>query len=456
MNKKSAGKVQEGIPSRLSKNDSRHWLSRVFKSNGSPYYSMQIQFKGSRLQFTLGTGNKDAAAKRATAIYGDLLSVGVAATLAKHRTQHPDPRADVASVGGWIAAARGVSAANPATFAQYAASLRLIAGQVLAVKKSKRRFGPGKGGAKDYRAAIDGASLDILTPQAVQQWRLAYIARAKNPAQERSRMTSANSTLRQARSLFAEKIVRFLPQLRLPEPRPLAGCEFFPRGNARYFSRIDPKALLLAARHELSESDPPAFLAMLLALAAGLRRGEMDALEWHQVDFERGLIRVEATKAAALKTADARAEVPVDADVMTILRGFRAKASGAFVVEADGGESGPRRWGRHYRADAVFDRLTDWLRAHGVTARKPLHELRKELGALVTAEHGIYAASRVLRHSTVATTAAHYADLKTRPTVAVGAWLAENVEDIPTALAAAEEPRPAPGKRQRPRILNAA
>ena len=71
----------------------------------------------------------------------------------------------------------------------------------------------------------------------------------------------------------------------------------------------------------------------------------------------------------------------------------------------------------------VFDRVTAWLRAHGVTAKKPLHELRKELGALITSEHGIYAASRVLRHSDLATTAAHYTDLKTRPTIPVGEWL---------------------------------
>jgi len=80
----------------------------------------------------------------------------------------------------------------------------------------------------------------------------------------------------------------------------------------------------------------------------------------------------------------------------------------------------------------VFERLTIWLRKHGVAARKPLHELRKELGALVTAEHGIYAASRVLRHSNVATTAAHYTDLKTRPVVNVGSWLnrPENITSI--------------------------
>ena len=47
-----------------------------------------------------------------------------------------------------------MSATNAATFAQYAASLRLIAGQILSVRKTKKRFGPGKGGAQAYRAVI--------------------------------------------------------------------------------------------------------------------------------------------------------------------------------------------------------------------------------------------------------------------------------------------------------------
>ena len=429
LNPKSGKQVANQLRAAAGKNDSRYWASRIFRpvnasGNASPHYSMKVQFRGRRMAFTLGTANKDAAARRAAGIYSDLLTLGVEATLARHRAQsRGEIPSKVATIGEWIEAARGVSASNATTFAQYAASLRLIAGQILSVKKTKKRFGPWKGGARAYRAGIDGQSLEILSEQAVQRWRLAYVAQAGNPAQERSRMTSANSTIRQARSLFANKIVRFLPDTRLPSPPPFTGVEFFPRQSARYFSRIDPKALLRTAQGELAENDPPAFLAMLLALAAGLRRGEIDSLAWHQIDFERALIRVEATESASLKTSDSRAEVPIDVGVVEVLRGFRGKASGSFVIEAEGGEYGPRVWGRHYRADAVFTRLNHWLRKHGVSARKPIHELRKELGALVTAEHGIYAASRVLRHSNVATTAAHYTDLKTRPSVAIGSWL---------------------------------
>jgi integrase len=170
---------------------------------------------------------------------------------------------------------------------------------------------------------------------------------------------------------------------------------------------------------------------MVLALSAGLRKGEIDTLCWHQIDFERGLIRVEHTDKASLKSADSRGEVPIDTSVVELLRGFRARASDVFVIESVEGTAGPQTWGRSYRAQPVFDKVTAWLRKHGVTARKPLHELRKELGALITAEHGIYAASRVLRHADLSTTAAHYTDLKTRPTIPVGNWLLpENVVSI--------------------------
>ena len=371
-----------------------------------------------RMAFSLGTGNAEAAARKAANVYTDFLTLGVEGALAKYRPQKATD--SLTTVGQWIEAARSVATVNPATFALYAAALRKIVGDIIRVKRNRKRFGPKRGGAREYRSAIDAAPLALLSPAAIQKWRMEYVKRAKTPAEQRSRMTSCNSTLRQARSLFGKKIVRFVP---LPEPAPFQHVEFFPRQSAKYFSRIDAKALLTQARNELAEKDSPAFLVVLLALAAGLRKGEIDTLCWHQIDFERGVVRVEHTDTASLKSADSRGEVPIDSSVVKVLRGFRARATGAFVIEGGDNLSGPRLWGRHYRVQGVFDRVTAWLRKHGVTARKPLHELRKELGALITSEHGIYAASRVLRHSDLSTTAAHYTDLKTRPTIPVGEWL---------------------------------
>jgi hypothetical protein len=145
LNLKSGKQVANHIRVSAGKNDSRYWLSRIFRpvndrGEASPHYSMKIQFRGRRMAFGLGTGNKEAAARRAASIYTDLFTLGVEATLAKHRAQSPRKiRSEVTTIGGWIEAARGVSVSNTATFAQYAASLRLIAGQILSVKKTRKR-----------------------------------------------------------------------------------------------------------------------------------------------------------------------------------------------------------------------------------------------------------------------------------------------------------------------------
>jgi len=71
----------------------------------------------------------------------------------------------------------------------------------------------------------------------------------------------------------------------------------------------------------------------------------------------------------------------------------------------------------------VYDGLMTWLREKGVTALKPLHELRKEFGSTIANEHGIFAASRALRHADIAITSQHYADKTRRVTTGFGKML---------------------------------
>jgi integrase len=85
----------------------------------------------------------------------------------------------------------------------------------------------------------------------------------------------------------------------------------------------------------------------------------------------------------------------------------------------------------------VFERLNDWLRSKGVSANKPLHELRKEVGAIVATTHGIYAASRYLRHADITTTARHYADQKERISVGLGKLLDTTIKSVPQPAPAA-------------------
>ena len=452
LHEKSAQKVHRSNAS-LAKTDTRYWQrpGKLVMVGDSPNYSLQVAYKGRRMRFTTHTGNKLAAAACAAGIYKDLLTLGVEATLAKHRPQKAAKGDNVATIGEWIEEAREVSEAGEATFTAYARALRLIAGGIAELKKNKKRFGPKKGGSTSYRETLDAMSLETLTPLAIQKWRLAYVKRAKNPAQEKSAKTSCNSTVRQARSLFAPKIVKFLEGLRLPVPAPFEGVEFYERQHTKYVSKIDARAIVSAAHTQLAETDHQAFLAFLLSIGAGLRRGEIDSLCWHQIDFKKCQIEVATTEVASVKTDDSRGVIEIDEKTATLLQGYRALAKGTdrdYVIQADGGE-GKRKWGQHYRADIPFQNLIKWLRNYQQDGKKPLqkvqkpiHELRKELGALITQEHGIYAASRALRHSNVGTTAAYYADKKARTTIAIGSFITPgNVVEMP-----APAPEPAPEK----------
>jgi integrase len=62
--------------------------------------------------------------------------------------------------------------------------------------------------------------------------------------------------------------------------------------------------------------------------------------------------------------------------------------------------------------------LSAWLRKAGLASRCPIHELRKMFGSSIYLHYDLLAASLALRHSNVATTAAHY--LSKRPRVTIG------------------------------------
>jgi integrase len=397
---------------------------------------MQLQFKGRRLAFGLHTSNREAAARRAAGIYGDLLSLGIEETLAKHRAKRPEADG-IATIGEYLAAAGSVMSVQPVTFAGYARHLRQIVSDIIAARVSRRAKATQR---RATRAAIDAAPLSVITPEALQQWRLAFVARAgEDGARARSARTSSNSIIRQARSLFAPKVVKFLGSLRLPQPLPFASAEFFQRESTRYISRIDAGELLRTAQQKLAGKDPDSFLVILLALVAGLRRGEIDHLLWRNVDLEGGRIIVEPPEHGRLRTPESHGTVDIDQHTVEILRGFSARGSGSrFVIEGgDGANPDPALPWTRYRCEAVFERTTWWLRRHGVEGEKPLHALRKECGSLVVSSHGIYAASRHLRHRDIGVTSAFYADKKTRVAIDTASLLKatetqpENIVSMP-------------------------
>ena len=77
----------------------------------------------------------------------------------------------------------------------------------------------------------------------------------------------------------------------------------------------------------------------------------------------------------------------------------------------------------NYRAQREFLELGAWLEWKGVSARKKLHELRKECGAVIAISLGIFAASRALRHADIRITSQYYTDKKVRITTKLDTFL---------------------------------
>jgi integrase len=189
-----------------------------------------------------------------------------------------------------------------------------------------------------------------------------------------------------------------------------------PRRNASH--------LIAHARQELEYNDPEAYKVFLLAVGLGLRRKEIDLLEWPAFRWNENVVRIVPTRYFHPKSEDSIADLPVDPELMEIFSKHFAGAKGAFVIRSDRPPMPPRPH-QYFRCDPIFDRLVAWLRRHGLNGNKPLHALRKEYGSLLTRRYGIHAASRALRHSDLRTTSEHYSDSTARVTPGVGRLLVD-------------------------------
>lgn len=433
--------------SSLATDHTKRWEKRLYvaKSGGVELgkLAVRIQHLGRRDEFRFDTTNRAAAAVQALEVFRFLKANGWKATLAKFKPEC-ETRLNT-TIGDYLSAVQGLNCLRQRTFLNYQNGLRTIAAEVLGVKPDKgtskfdyRSRGERSGHAR-WTAKIDSHRLEELTVEKITTWKRQRVARAGNsPTAIASARRTVNSYIRCARSLFTPAIIREIKGLTLPAVLPFAGVELEDAGSTRYVSKISSRELIAAARAQLKTSDPEAYKAFLLGLFAGLRKAEIDLLEWRMLDFSANVIRLEQTEWLHLKTNDSAAEITVDAEVLAELRACQPAPAAApapwsqFVLVSSRAPR-PETPRPIYRCADTFDRLNAWLRGKGITANKPLHELRKELGALIATEHGIYAASRFLRHSDITTTARHYAEHKARISVGLGKFLAPNSDSVPNA-----------------------
>jgi integrase len=423
------------LTSRFARSDIRYWENAVFqrvrnrqgKKDRSQHFSVQLQLAGRRAEFGLATANRAVAARKAREIYEHLKVTGWAATLAKFK---PDPASNkngaIQTVGEFVAAIEKTASNQGRTLSEYIRSFRRIVAGAFGIDDPKK-YDYQAGGRKAWIDRIDSIQLEKITAQAVQTWKVDFLSRAgQNPAKQRTARISVNSALRGARNLFSPARLKFIA---LPAgfSSPFTNVCLEPRQAMRYRSSFDIRKLIKDAQTGLSESDPESFKVFLLASMVGLRRGEIDRLEWTAFDWQLERLHIGVTEHFAVKSQGSIGDVDLDPELVALFKNFYEHRTGSFVVES---RIRPRPGSgyAHYRCLRIFKRLTKWLRAHGVGAKCSLHGLRKEFGSQICEKHGIYAASRALRHSDVGTTALHYLDKRSRATTGLGALLSTAAE----------------------------
>lgn len=360
---------------------------------------------GRRVWFQLATGVKREAAVKAAQIWVCCQAEGLAVALERWKRQPAvNSAASVVgvTVGDVLQAASAFASARESSLRAYSTALRAIVAEVVGITEQDREA---------RRAAADRVVLDAITPAAVTAWKVRRLSAARDPVAKRAAVVTVNSLIRNARALFSRRLLPFLRErLSWDGPVPFDGVLLEKAPSVRYQSRLDAPALLRSAWEELERVDPDVLTVIVLALACGLRRSEIDWLCWPALDLDAGKLRVESTKWHQLKSEDSAGVLDLSGDVAAWLRERQKAASPGAVFVLRGRRVGSFKTG--YRCKPLFSRVVAWLRGKGVVGKRPMHTLRKEIGSLIAAEHGIFAASRYLRHADIKITAAVYADQK--------------------------------------------
>lgn len=419
---------------RLPKTHQDYWKTKLQKRSyrqrdGTvseiPEWQVRIQYRGRENWFNLGTSNQTTASQKARDIWLSLQAAGLEATLSKYK---PDMyrRKSLPTVGEFLNALDEYTDIDPKTLTIYAAKFRRVVAGIKGLEGDRRKYDYVNGGSQAWRQKLEAVKLSEITPDLVRKWRKKFITKAGNDKLKiRTATRSANSFINNAKCLFAPKHLKIIEKvIELPETLPFEDIRLEGGRVARYKSEIDPEILLVGAKNELAKKYPEQYLIFLLALGAGLRRNEIDKLEWSSILWSDDKIRVQTTRYFQPKTEDSEGDIDVDPDLLAILRLYWKKSKDDFVVP--GNHPRPSATYDNYRCARHFNGLTKWLRTRGITAKGPLHSLRKEFGSGICQQAGIFAASEALRHSNIRTTRDSYLDKKERVTFKIGKMLKES------------------------------
>ena len=242
---------------------------------------------------------------------------------------------------------------KPKTFAYYARKFRKIIADINGIGDDPRKFDSVSGGNQEWLTKVEAVKLHTLTPDKIQKWKIAFLKKAGNdPIKQKEARHSANSFIRNAKSLFSPGVLKFIKENDLPSPLPFEGIKIESGGSTRYKSEVNFELLIASANNELAILIPTIdennlvesrkarqdtllknemYKIFLLAIGAGLRRNEIDKLEWSSILWDESKIRIQATKYFQPKTEDSEGDIDVDPELLDVLRAYYPLAKDEFI-----------------------------------------------------------------------------------------------------------------------------
>jgi integrase len=172
---------------------------------------------------------------------------------------------------------------------------------------------------RHYRSTVEahlrprfaGERIEDITTAEIESWRMTLGSEREKPLSNRTRNNAVavlHGILERARKVFG---LRFNPAADIQPLRE--------RYDSTRFTFYSPEQVTALVRAAASEQDGAIYLTAALT---GLRRGELVALRWCDVDFEREAIRVRGTYANGVLTSPKSGHgrsVPMVAQVATVL-----------------------------------------------------------------------------------------------------------------------------------------
>jgi integrase len=444
-------KGTERVQTKLGKTHVDYWRSKLRKRSfvgrdGNPAevpdWQVRIKHQGRYAWFNLKSANAAIAADLAKEIYVFLIANGWEATLEKYKPQ-VEKRANLKVQEFADLYREQIELVEyppiPRTINRYVGCLFLIC-KFMGIKRIAR-----------------------LTADKISAFRRKYLKKAlEKKRDETSAKITCNSQMRGAAALFSEEMIKAYKAVGVDVINPFTGYQFgrieiqpytpLPRefldGLWRDSAKLrdgDPDAPPPPKRQRrkrrkpvhgrrlrpLKRTDvrwtvpdwrrphPESYTLMLLELGVGLRREEADKAEWSWFFTDkdgRHYIEVKKTKYFTPKGKKRRI-IPVENVLWDAIHATRSDDS-PFIVPGNV----PKVYTRQtepknvpYRCEPDHRTLVAWLRKRGINDSKPCHMLRKEFGSYVATSFGIFAAQRLLGHSSPAVTEALYAGLVNLP-----------------------------------------